>query len=269
MVVATAVSPDRRVNRFSSAAVHPRHQSVLFISQFSIPHSRQLTSWLCQRRENYPSFLLSSAKIYQCLIWKLQTTQVQKVCFEIFSGLVQEQLISIPPRLTGKRFWYDIVLLLFYPYISNSDRRPLHNTRKKPTWLASDFSDIEETVHHIRRVQMEKWEAFDLRMEGIGSSPRSLYGLATRAIIQHFKRSILVAHDWIFWVWIIWIGQTFSSKQFHKFSFLSTDIGPAWTCFLKTSSLTSFMRYLKGTVLNDRFNCQFVFLKSRSCHTLR
>ena len=77
-------------------------------------------NWLCQRKENYPSFLLSSAKIYQCLIWTLQTTQVQKVCFEIFSGLVQEQLISIPPRLTGKRFWYDIVLLLFYPYISNT-----------------------------------------------------------------------------------------------------------------------------------------------------
>ena len=108
--------------------------------------------------------------------------------YSIFSGLVREQLISIPPRLTGKRFWYDIVLLLFYPYISNSDRRPLHNTRKKPTWLASDFSDIGERVHHIRQVQMEKWEALDLRMEGIGSSPRSLYGLATRAIIQHFKR---------------------------------------------------------------------------------
>ena len=50
---------------------------------------------------------------------KIASLQVQKVCFEIFPDLVQEQLISIPPRLTGKRFWYDIVLLLFYPYISN------------------------------------------------------------------------------------------------------------------------------------------------------
>ena len=83
---------------------------------------------------------------------------------------------------------FDMILFFFCFILTSQIQRPLHNTRKEPTWLASDFSDIEETVHHIRRVQMEKWEAFDLRMEGIGSSPRSLYGLATRAIIQHFKR---------------------------------------------------------------------------------